>query len=211
MSSRFGRDTALMALAYAIVAGDEGLMRKLLEATPGLAKCALLAGATRAAPVDYFMKEISHYLYTGDTALHVAAAAYRPALVGRLVAEGADVGARNRRGAQALHYAADGGPTLRTWNPRAQAETIARLIELGALPNSFDKSGVAPLHRAVRTRCTAAVKALLEGGADPRLKNKSGSTPMDLARLTTGRGGSGTPEARAEQAKIVRLLGALKT
>ena len=208
MSSPFGKDSALMALVLAVMDGDEGLVTDLLKATPGLAKCALLGGATREAPVDYFMKKISHYLYTGDTALHVAAAAYRPALAARLVAEGADVGARNRRGAQPLHYAADGGPTLRTWNPRAQAETIARLIELGALPNSLDKSGVAPLHRAVRTRCAAAVKALLEGGADPRLTNKSGSTPMDLARLTTGRGGSGTPEARAEQEKILRLLGA---
>jgi ankyrin repeat protein len=47
--------------------------------------------------------------------------------------------------------------------------TIAHLIEAGADPNPTDKSGVTPLHRAVRTRCAAAVKALLEAGADPRL------------------------------------------
>jgi hypothetical protein len=63
-----------------------------------------------------------------------------------------------------------------------------------------------PLHRAVRTRSTAAVKALLDGGADPRAKNKSGSTPMDLAKQTTGRGGSGSPAAKKEQAEIIRLL-----
>ena len=65
---------------------------------------------------------------------------------------------------------------------------------------------MAPLHRAVRTRCAAAVEALLEGGADAKLKNKSGSTPMMLAKMTTGRGGSGSIAARAEQQEIVRLL-----
>jgi len=50
------------------------------------------------------------------------------------------------------------------------------------------------------------VRALLELGADPALKNKSGSTPLLLARLNTGRGGTGTEEARLEQQEIVRLL-----
>jgi ankyrin repeat protein len=209
MAKRYGEDGDWMALAQAIGRGDDSLVMKLLKATPGLAKRALLGGATRAAPLDYFLRELRHHLYAGDTALHVAAAAYRARIVDRLVAAGADVGARNRRGAQPLHYAADGGPTLSTWNPRAQAETIARLIEHGAAPNSLDKSGVAPIHRAVRTRCTAAVQALLEGGADPRLRNKSGSTSRVLAMLKTGRGGSGAPEARAEQEHILRLLRAL--
>ena len=62
------------------------------------------------------------------------------------------------------------------------------------------------MHRAVRTRCAAAVKALLEGGADPRRKNKHGSTPMLLATRNTGRGGSGSREAKAQQERIVRLL-----
>ena len=51
-----------------------------------------------------------------------------------------------------------------------------------------------------------AVRALLAGGADPNLANKSGSTPLALATQTTGRGGSGSPEARREQVEIVRLL-----
>jgi ankyrin repeat protein len=88
----------------------------------------------------------------------------------------------------------------------AQAATIALLIEAGADPNATNKNGAAPLHRAVRTRCAAAVEALLAGRADPRLKNKSGSVPMGLAERTTGRGGSGSPEAKAQQEEIVRLL-----
>ena len=114
--------------------------------------------------------------------------------------------ARNRRGAEPLLYAADGGPSSVSWNPEAQAATIATLIAAGADPNAIDNSGVAALHRAVRTRCAAAVQALLEGGADARCKNKSGSTPMRLATLTTGRGGSGLAEAKLQQEEIVRLL-----
>ena len=34
----------------------------------------------------------------------------------------------------------------------------------------------------------------------------SGSTPIHLATLTTGRGGSGSAESKAQQAEIVRLL-----
>jgi ankyrin repeat protein len=51
----------------------------------------------------------------------------------------------------------------------------------GADPNALDHSGVTPLHRAVRTRCAAAVQDLLEGGADMLAKNKSGATPLRLA------------------------------
>jgi ankyrin repeat protein len=97
-------------------------------------------------------------------------------------------------------------PGSRGWNPAAQAATVACLIAAGADPNALDKSGVAPLHRAVRTRCAAAVAALLKGGADPRRKNKNGSTPMLLASQNTGRGGSGSREAKSEQARIVELL-----
>ena len=49
---------------------------------------------------------------------------------------------------------------------------------------------------------------LLAAGADPYLANDHGSTAFDLARWTTGRGGSGTPGAKAEQQEIIRLLAA---
>jgi hypothetical protein len=87
-----------------------------------------------------------------------------------------------------------------------QAATIARLIESGADPDALDKSGVTPLHRAVRTRCAAAVKALLDHGADVQRRNNSGSTPMLLATVNSGRGGTGSPEAKAQQVEIIRLL-----
>lgn len=77
---------------------------------------------------------------------------------------------------------------------------------MGADPNAIDKSGVAPLHRAVRNRCAAAVRALIDGGADPRTPNKNGSTPLLLATQNTGRGGSGSAAAKAQQKEILRLL-----
>jgi ankyrin repeat protein len=145
-------------------------------------------------------------MYEGDTALHIAAAAYQIRIAEELIARGADVRARNRRGAEPLHYAVDGGPGLPAWDPSVQTKIIARLIGAGADPNAVDKSGVAPLHRAVRNRCSAAVRALIDGGADPRAPNRNGSTPLLLATQTTGRGGSGSAEAKAQQKEILRLL-----
>jgi ankyrin repeat protein len=195
-----------MALVRAIVANDKPTTCRLLGEAPALASANLEEGATRQAAQRFYLGEIDHYLYAGDTALHIAAAGYRPEIVRLLVATGADVGARNRRGAQPLHYAADGVPGSRSWNPRAQFETVSFLIEAGADPNAGDKGGATPLHRAIRTRCGAAVGALLEGGADAGRANGKGSTPMQLATWTTGRGGSGSPASKAQQAEIVRLL-----
>lgn len=182
--------------------GDAATVAVRLAQNPDLATVSAGTGATRAASVPYFLKNISHYLYAGDTALHIAAAAFRRDIAELLVASGADVRAKNRRGAQPLHFAADAN----RWHPIAQAQTIEYLISAGADPNALDRSGVSPLHRAVRTRSLAAVRALIEGGADPGLPNQSGSTPLHLAVQTTGRPGSGSPEARDQQAKIVKLL-----
>ncbi len=199
-------ESALMALVRAIVAGDAAAAEELLAASPELATAQADRGATRQDAADHYLGAIGHYLYAGDTALHVAAAGHRHDVARSLIRRGSDVGARNRRGAEPLHYAADGRPGAAGWSPGNQAETIACLIEAGADPNARDKGRVAPLHRAVRTRCAAAVGALLDGGADPQLANGRGSTPLMLATRATGRGGSGAPEAKAQQREIVRLL-----
>ena len=145
-------------------------------------------------------------MYGGDTALHIAAAAYEELVARELVKAGALVTAANRRGAQPLHYAVDGGPGSARWNPLVQQATVRCLVELGAEPNTADKNGTTPLHRAVRNRCAAAVEALLDLGADPQATNGRGSTPGQLASLTTGRGGSGSAQAKAQQQEILRLL-----
>jgi ankyrin repeat protein len=185
-----------------VVNGDIDEVSHRLAANPALATAPAEVGAARHGAPDFFFKEIAHYLYAGDTALHMAAAAFRRPIAKLLVRHGADCRARNRRGAQPLHYAADANH----WESKAQAETIAYLVSVGADPNAMDKSGVAPLHRAVRTRSLAAVRALLDGGANARARNKSGSTSLHLAVQATGRGGSGSERAREQQAGIIKLL-----
>jgi ankyrin repeat protein len=199
-------DAMLVTLIRAIVVDDWPSASRLLNVSPALASASLEQGATRRTAKEYYLDDIEHYLYAGDTLLHGAAAAYRAQMIPKLVARGAEIGARNRRGAQPLHYAVDGVPGSREWNPRAQRDTVVSLLDASADPDAVDKGGVTPLHRAVRTRCAAAVSALLEGGANPRRANGSGSTPMQLATWTTGRGGSGSPIAKAQQEEIVRLL-----
>jgi ankyrin repeat protein len=83
-------------------------------------------------------------------------------------------------------------------------QTIRCLLDAGAAINAQDKNGAAPLHRAVRTRCAAAVECLLTAGSDPALRNKPGSAPFHLAVQNTGRGGSGAEEAKAAQRQIIR-------
>jgi hypothetical protein len=193
---------------FRTIATDALAASRIIQAHPDLASEKLVVGASRQVAATYFIDEIKHYMYGGDTALHIAAAAYRTALVRELVALGAAVDATNRRRQQPLHYAVDGGPGAAHWDPAAQAATIHALIDAGAEPDAVDIGGVTPLHRAVRNRCAAAVQALLDRGADPRRKNTNGSTAAQLAKLTTGRGGTGSPDAKVQQAEIVRLLAA---
>lgn len=194
--------SAFLDFVGLVVSGGFDEVSRRLARGPSLATEAARVGATRQGAKDYFFSEIAHYLYAGDTALHMAAAAFRRPVAELLVAHGADCRARNRRGAEPLHYAADANH----WDPTAQAETIAYLVSVGADVDASDRSGVAPLHRAVRTRSLPAVRALLDGGANPKAPNKAGSTPLHLAVQTTGRGGSGSEHARQQQTGIIRLL-----
>jgi ankyrin repeat protein len=199
-------DAALLALFAAIASRDDVGVTRMLDETPGLATYPLRVGASRQDPSPYFLIPIHHYVYMGDTALHVAAAAHHRGLAETLVAQGATVRARNRRGAEPLHYAADGHPGTDFLDSHAQREMISYLIDAGANPDTIDKSGVAPLHRAVRTRSSAAVAALIDRGADPLLMNKSGSTPLHLAVQNTGKGNSGSEPAKEEQQRIIVFL-----
>jgi hypothetical protein len=199
-------DQSLLALIRAIGNLDLEQASAMLQQNPSLASTALITGATRANAESFYCERIAHYAYAGDTALHIASAAYLPGVVTQLLACGAKVSAANRRGAQPIHYASDGGPTAGRSNEQDQVDVIHALIQAGADPNAVDKNGVAPIHRAVRCRCSAAVEALLDSGADPRLRNGSGSTPLHLAVLDTGRGGAGLPESRDAQIRIIRIL-----
>lgn len=190
----------LPSLLRAIATGDRQSATKSLDATPSLVTARL------ARPDELFIEQCHAQLYEGDTALHAAAFAYDVQLAQELIARGADISARNRRGAQPLHAATNGVPGSTNWNPTAQQAVIQFLIEAGADPNATAAGGATPLHRAIRNRCSAAADQLLRAGANPHLPNDHGSTPSDLAHRTTGRGGTGSDEAKAEQQIIIALL-----
>jgi ankyrin repeat protein len=184
------------------------LLRAILDDNRATVEGLLTADASlvaaRVSESKLYDEKIFHWLYAGDTALHLAAAGYREKIVRLLLASGADPNASmNMRHSGPLHYASDGYINGPDWDPERQVQTIERLLVAGAEVNAQDKNGAAPLHRAVRTRCAAAVRLLLRAGGDPTMRNKPGSTAFHLAVQNTGRGGSGTDEARAAQREII--------
>jgi hypothetical protein len=190
------------ALLKAILDDDRPRARQLLKVEPALA-------SRNIDKARLYQSRIVHWIYSEDTALHLAAAGYRVEMVRLLLATGADPNsAKNHRHSGPLHYAADGYIIGPNWNATRQVQTIQCLLDAGAAINARDKNGATALHRAVRTRCAAAVKYLLARGADPILKNESesGSTPLHLAVQNTGRGGSGAESAKAAQRQIIQTF-----
>jgi hypothetical protein len=185
------------ALLTAILHDDRPRVKELLKADRSLAR-------RRIDKPRLYQSEILHWTYAGDTALHLAAAGYRVEIARFLLAAGADPNAAmNHRRSGPLHYAADGYINGPAWDAKRQVKIIRCLLEAGADVNAQDKNGATPLHRAVRTRCAAAVKCLLHSGADPTRRNKPGSTPFHLAVQNTGRGGTGAEMAKGAQRQII--------
>ena len=67
----------------AILNDNRASVKELLKADMGLATC-LIEGAR------LYESNIVHWIYVGDTALHLAAAGYRHEIVGLLLAAGAE-------------------------------------------------------------------------------------------------------------------------
>src|SRR5215472_3297338 len=113
-------------LIAAIVKNDAATVKKLLRADPGL--------ATRLIEQPRLYRSgIFHWIYVGDTALHLAAAGYRAGVVRLLLDSGANPNAaQNHRRSTPLHYAADGFITGPAWDAKRQVETVKCLLENGA-------------------------------------------------------------------------------
>jgi ankyrin repeat protein len=141
------------------------------------------AGATQRMDEDLFVAELSHQLYQGDTPLHLAAAGLRYDAAGALIAAGTPINAVNRRGATALHYACDPRPLSPTWDPAAQRHVIDLLVSSGGAVGQPDRSGVTPLHRAVRARSPAAVAATGAAGTAG-----AGDLQLEIVRLLLAAG-----------------------
>src|SRR5436190_16224762 len=113
-------------LLLAIVDDNARAVRRLLKADSGLA-------TQEIQRAKLYSSGIFHWIYVGDTALHLAAAGYRVKIVRLLLAAVADPNAaRNMRKSSPLHYAADGFITGPAWDAKKQVATIRCLIQNGA-------------------------------------------------------------------------------
>lgn len=87
----------------------------------------------------------------------------------QLIDKGADV---NKPGWAALHYAATNG----------HLAVMNLLLEQHAYIDAASPNGSTPLMMAARYGTAAAVRLLLEAGADPMLKNDQGLSAIDFAQ-----------------------------
>ena len=142
-----------LALHKAAVDRDYDRVRKLLK-----------DGYVSINETDYPRKE---------TPLHVLAGDGETALVGALIARGADVDARDMSLMQPLHHAALSG----------HADIAAELFSAGADVNARTERGWTPLHVAAIHGHMYMVTFLAKHcGADPGIRDRCEETAADLAR-----------------------------
>ena len=92
-------------------------------------------------------------------------------------------------------------------NPQTedQRQRLVAALKRGVDVHECDKNGVTPLHHAVRFRSPAAVKTLIEYGANVnRACRRNGSTPLHRAVTQTGAPGTAGKAQRAKE--IVEIL-----
>jgi hypothetical protein len=136
-------DRALLGLMRAICSVGGEVASQLLKTAPELALAQLATGATRARSEEFFLHDCRAYAYAvipPSTSLRPRTTPSSPV---NSSAAGADVRAKNRRGAEPLHEADNGVPGSMTWDPRRQAATVTYLIEAGADPNAV-AAGASP-------------------------------------------------------------------
>ena len=64
----------------------------------------------------------------------------------------------------------------------AKAKCVSLLLEANCEKDCQDDLGDTPLHKAVRRSVFAVVELLVEGGADPTIRNNNQQLPQDLTK-----------------------------
>ena len=118
----------------------------------------------------------------GNTPLHVAARHNQPAIAALLLANGADVNARNID-ENSVPRNTNGGETPLTLAllPYQHKEILELLLTHGAEVNVMLSNGDTPLHLAVTRDIPDEVELLLANGADPNARGFNWQTPVHLA------------------------------
>ena len=116
--------------------------------------------------------DLESYPPSGWPALFYAARQNDIKAIQALLAEGADVNARDDNGHTALIVAAD---------YKASKEVIQALLAEGADVNARDDDGNTPLHRAALNGHTQTIQDLLAEGANINAANTKGNTPLQIA------------------------------
>ncbi len=110
---------------------------------------------------------------TGQTALHIATERQEKDWMSYLLAKGANVNARDFKGATPLVVAAN----------MNYAEGVDLLLARGARVDESSDTGETPLITAVHNRNIGMMRALLKAGADADRADNSGRTARDYAKL----------------------------
>ena len=199
-------------LFEAIAAGDEELVRELIERRPEAAEERDAEGVSAVRRAIYAGRDaIATLLLDANPALDVfdAAASGRARGLEELLEADRELArAWSSDGFTALHLAAFFGhddavdallrhgaevgavarnealqvAPLHSAAAGGHPEIVGLLLEHGADPNARQGGGFTPLHSAAQNGDRESVEALLESGADPALANDDGATPAALAR-----------------------------
>ena len=162
-----------------------GLLNERAEVVIEIGK--IKAKGKGAPPVEAPHKDDQHDTEIGDTAtqlseepdpllgatpLHVFSWHGDEHVVELLIANGAEVNAKDNVGDTALHEAARQG----------HDEVAELLISEGADVNAINQQGSAPLHESAGEGREGIVRLLLANNADRDLTNTDGHKPIDFAR-----------------------------
>ena len=151
----------------------------------------------------YFFEAIAHYMYADDTALHMAAAAHSAEITQALLTKGADCFAKNRRGAQPLHFAADanaGNPGSASRHHRVPDPSRRR-----SQRNGQERCHAVAPRRSHAIRNGGRSLAGRRCGA-ARAETETARPPLHLAVQNTGASHSGTPQAIDQRRLAIDLL-----